>query len=422
MKFRKTVLDNGVRIITSPMEGNPTVTVMVGVATGAFNETADQAGISHFLEHMGFKGTARRPSSRIISTELDSIGAGYNAFTSEEMTGYYAKADTSHFNKIADVVADIYLDPILPEAEIVKEKKVVWGEIDMYADDPQERIAEALRKHMYKGEQAERDVLGTKQTVATITRESLVEYRTRQYTGPNTVVTIAGGVPEKEMLEWATKAFSKLPKAQATPSFATIDRVQKVAETVFVDKDTDQAHMVLAWRTFPRTNPDRFVVRVIQALLRGGMSSRLFIRLRDEMGSGYYIGAGHDLHLSFGRFVITTGTTAERVPEIVKAVIEEADRLKTEQVSQAELAKVKELMRAHLAMALETSDGVADFLSDQEIVKKDIKTPEEFEALYGAVTAADIMRVANMIFDHSKLTVAVIGKGIDKESIKQLVV
>jgi predicted Zn-dependent peptidase len=417
MKFTKTVLPNGVRVITAPMAGNPTVTVMVGVATGAFNETAAEAGISHFLEHMCFKGTKQRPSARIISTELDSIGAGYNAFTSEEMTGYYAKADTGHFQKISEIVADIYLDSILPEAEIAKEKKVVWGEIDMYADDPQERISDALRRHMYKGEQAEREILGSKQTVAAITRDALISYREKQYTGPNTVVTVAGGVPEEAMLAWATRSFGHLPNVQASPSFLTIDRTQKEPETVFVDKDTDQAHIILAWRTFPRTSPDRFPARVIQAILRGGMSSRLFSRLRDDMGSGYYIGAGHDIHLSFGRFIIATGTAAERVPEIVKAILEETDRIKTESVPPAELAKAKELMRAHLAMSLETSDGVSDFLAEQELVKKDIKTPQEFEALYGAVAAEDIMKAAGRVFDRSKLTVAVIGKGIDKDAV-----
>jgi len=206
----------------------------------------------------------------------------------------------------------------------------------------------------------------------------------------------------------------------AAPSFHTTDRSQHEPETVFVDKDTDQAHIIAAWRTFPRTNPDRFTMRVIQTLLRGGMSSRLFARLRDELGSGYYIGASHDIHPSFGRFVISTGTTPDRAAEIVKAILDEVERLKNEDVSAAELAKAKELLRAHLAMSLETSDSVADFLLDQELVKKDIQTPEEFDEIYAAVTPEDIRRVACLVFDRAKLTVALVGKGIDKETVARV--
>lgn len=420
MKFTKTTLPNGVRVITAPMSGNPTVTVMVHVATGSFYETAELSGISHFLEHVCFKGTVKRPTPRDITTELDSIGAVYNAFTGREATGYWAKADVSHFIKIADIVADVFKNSVFPIAEIEKEKGVVIGEIDMYADDPQEKIYEALAKHMYKGEPASRDVLGTKETVTALTRDAIVAYRASQYTGPNTVVTIAGGIDEKTMIEWATSNFSDISASAPQPEFPTRDREQHGPETVFIDKDTDQAHIVMAWRTFPRHNKDRYVAGMISQILRGGMSSRLFIRLREEMGSGYYIGAGHNSHTSFGAFSISTGTKAERVAEIVSAILKETERLKTELVGDVELAKVKEFMRAHRIMSLETSDDVADFYADQEIIHGSIKTVADFEKIYGAITSEDIMRVARIIFDKQKLTVAVIGKGLDKEGIKNI--
>ncbi len=420
MKFTKTVLPNGVRIITAPMQGNPTVTVMINVATGSFYETAEQSGISHFLEHVCFKGTVKRPSPRDITTELDSIGAVYNAFTGREMTGYWAKADVRHFAKIADVVSDIFKNSVFPVVEIEKEKGVVMGEIDMYADDPQEKISEALTKHMYRGEPAERDVLGTKETVAAFTREAIVAYRSSQYVAPNTVITIAGGIDEQAMIVWATKTFADLASSTPKPELSTRDREQAGPETVFIDKDTDQAHIVMAWRTFPRSTDDRFVARIIANLLQGGMSSRLFIKLREEMGAGYYIGGGAHSHKSFGSFSISTGTKSERVAEIVSAILAETKKLKTEPVGPAELAKVKEFLRAHRIMSLETSDDVAGFYADQETILGSIRTVEDFERIYTAVTAEDIMRVSNTIFDPKKLTTAVIGKALDKDGITRV--
>jgi predicted Zn-dependent peptidase len=418
MKFKKTTLENGVRVITVPMKDNPTVTILITVATGGFYERSEESGISHFLEHVSFKGTHKRPSAKAITTELDSIGALYNAFTSKEITGYYVKADVKHFAKIADVVADIFKNSVFPEKEVEKEKGVITGEIDMYGDDPQERLAEALAKHMYAGQPAEREVLGTKETVSKVTREALIAYKSSQYTGPNTVVTIAGGIGEDEMLVYARGSFSDLKNESPSPEYLTQDKDQKEPETVFVDKDTDQAHIIMAWRTFDKSHPDRFVANIIKHILKGGMSSRLFIRLRDEMASGYYISAGHAAYKSFGLFLISTGTKHERVPEIVSAILSELAKLKTEAVSAEELEKVKEYMRAHRLMSLETSDDVADFFGEQEILENRIRTPEEFDAIYSKITAEDVMRVSNMLFDHRKLTVGTIGKGIDKESVK----
>ena len=420
MQFKRTILPNGVRVVTVPMKDNPTVTVMIRVSTGSYNEEPHQSGISHFFEHMCFKGTAKRPTPRILSTELDSIGAGYNAFTTNEMTGYYAKADTKHFGKIADIVADIYMNSIFPEDEIEREKGVVLGEIDMYADDPQTKISDALAAYMYAGEPAGRHVLGTKETVKAITRADLLAYRASQYRGPNTIVTIAGGISEEAMLTWARESLGSIASEDAKPEIATREKAQAGPETFFIDKDTDQAHIVMSWRTFNRMSPDRFVANLIQGLLQAGMSSRLFIRLREEMGSGYYISAHNSMHLSYGRFVAATGTTAERAPEIIAAIIQEMDRLKTELVSVEELAKIREIIRAYTLMSLETSDNVADFFADQEILADKIRLPEEFDVIFSKITSEDIKRVANVLFDNKKLTVAVIGKGIDKEAVSKV--
>lgn len=420
MRFTKTTLPNGVRVITVPMKGNPTVTVLINVATGAYYERDRESGISHFLEHMCFKGTNKRPTAKAITTELDSIGAAYNAFTTNEVTGFFAKADVKHFENIADIVADIYLNSTFPEGEIAKEKGVVLGEIDMYRDDPQERVHDALREHMYKGEPAGRDILGTKETVKAITRADLIGYHADHYTPKNTVVTIAGGVDEAAMLEWARSCFGEAKGGEAGKEYLTKDRAQSAPETVFVDKDTDQAHIVMSWRAFDRKHPDRFAAHLIKNILRGGMSSRLFTKLRDELGSGYYIGAGGSFYNSFGNFAIYTGTTAERVPEIIGATLGEIERLKKEPVPPEELDKVREFIKAHTIMSLETSDSMAEFFADQEMLSDKIRTPEEFEGIFSVISPEEIRRVANLLFDNSKLTVATIGKGIQKEAVEKV--
>lgn len=422
MNFKKTVLENGVRIITVPIDANPTVTVMIHVCTGSFFENPAESGISHFLEHMCFKGTVKRPSARMISTELDSIGAQYNAFTSYDVTGYWAKADVKHFEKIADITADIFKNSTFPDQEIVKEKGVVVGEIDMYADDPQEKLSQALVQHMYAGEPAARDILGTKETVKSLTRAAITAYHTSQYTAPNIIVTMAGGISEDKMLAWARAEFSAVGSQAGKPEIATKDRIQTAPETVCIEKDTDQAHIVLAWRTFNKWHPDRYVSNVIKNLLRSGMSSRLFTKLRDDMGAGYYIGAHETLSTSFGNLMISTGTTHERVPEIIKAILVETERLKNEPVSEEELQKIKEFMRAHRRMSLETSDDVANYCAGQESHRGNILTPEEFDVIYTKINASDIMRVAKDVFNHTKLTVGVIGKGIDKAAIEKTIV
>jgi predicted Zn-dependent peptidase len=273
---------------------------------------------------------------------------------------------------------------------------------------------------VYKGEPAERDVLGTKETVLGFTRESIITYRALQYTAPNTVVTVAGGVSEEAIVLWATQAFGSLSAAAPRSAFPTRDRKQAGPETIFIDKDTDQAHILMVWRTFSLWHPDWYVGRLLSSVLRSGMSSRLFVKLREELGSGYYIGAGNHTHDTFGAYHISTGTKSERVAEIISAILAETERLKSELVGVGELAKVKEYLRARRLMGLETSDDVADFYAHQEVIDKELKSPMDLEKIYAAITSADIMRVAQVMFQNDRLTVAVIGKGLDKDGIRNV--
>lgn len=409
MKYKKTVLPNGVRVITVPMSDNPTVTFMMYVGTGALFEDAEKAGISHFLEHMCFKGTPTRPGPRRISEELDSIGAQSNAFTWLDRTCYYAKAEARHFKKIADVISDIYLNSIFPEDEMKKEKGVVLGEIDMYSDNPQAKVDDLLQELMYKGYPAERPTIGFKSTVSAITREDLVAYRDSQYKAENTIIVIAGGVPEAEMLDTASAIGARVPKGVVSPEKVTKDKVQERPELTVFKKDTDQAHIIVAFRSFDRFDPDVYIARMIRGILRSGMSSRLFVRLREEMGSGYYVSADHTPFRYYGQFSVSTGTEPKRVIEIVKAILDELNKLKNVLVGKEELEKVREIVRSGMKMGLEASDDIAGFYGDQEVAKGEVKTPEEIDAIYSAITAEDIQRVAQRIFTENRLNMSIVG-------------
>jgi len=409
MNFKKHILPNGVRVILVPMKDNLTVTFGIYACTGALYETPEQAGISHFLEHMCFKGTKNRPTPRSISLELDSIGAKYNAYTWLEKTCYWAKAGAEHFEKIAEIVSDIYLNSVFPEEEIKKEKGVVLGEIDMYNDDPKAKVDDILMEHMYKGTPAARSTLGFKETVSAITRENLIAYRDGQYKAENTVIAVAGGLSEEEMLKVAEKIGKKIKKGKWNPQFPTKDKKQTGPETAVFKKETDQAHIIVAWRSFDRFDKDVYIANGIANILRSGMSSRLFTRLREQMGSGYYVSAAHMPFADFGSFYISTGTTPERVAEIVKAILEEVTRLKNEPVKKDELKKVQEIVRSGLKMGLESSDEVMEFFADQEVGRKEIKTPEEYEKIISGITAKDITRVAKRIFTNDRMNLAVVG-------------
>ena len=420
MQFKKHILPNGTRLVLAPMKDNQTVTFMMYAGTGSLYETRQEAGISHFLEHMSFKGTPTRPTPRAISLELDEIGAVYNAYTWLEKTCYHAKAGAENFEKIADIVSDIYTNSIFPDEELKKEKGVVLGEIDMYNDDPKSKVDDILMENMYKGTPAERPTIGFKDTVSAITREDVLKYRDSQYRAENTVIAIAGGVSEKKMFQVAKKIAAKLKSGKYSLQKETKDKKQTAPEIKIFTKETDQAHLIVAFRTFDRFDKDIYVAGSIANILQSGMSSRLFTRLREQMGSGYYVGAGHFAFNDFGCFSISTGTTPERVTEIVKAILEEVSKLKNEIVGEKELEKVREIVRSHLKMGLESSDDVAAYFGDQEVAKKEIKTPEEYEKIIQSITAKDIMRVAKRIFTNERMNLAIVGPIKETSELKNI--
>ena len=437
MHFKKTTLSNGLRIITIPMADNPAVTVLVMVSAGSKYEDKAANGISHFLEHMIFKGTPTRPKAIDISRELDSIGAQYNAFTSQEYTGYYAKADARHLDICLDVVSDMYNHPLFDAAEIAKEKGVIVEEIRMYQDMPQRHVQDLFLELLYGDQPAGWNIAGSEATVRSFGREDFLKYRGEHYVASATTVVVAGNLgttsAEKNLIEKIEKKFADISAGKKHTKVA-VKEIQKKPAILAKFKETDQTHLVIGVRSFPILDPRTPALRLLATILGGGMSSRLFQKLRDEMGVGYYVRAENDTYTDHGIFAVSTGVDNARVDEVVKAIIGELKKCIVGMVSDAsgdvatanraipakELRKAKDYLIGSMMLSLETSDARAEFCSYQEILKRNIQSPAEVAEEIEKVTAEEICAVAREIFTDERLNLAVIGRYKDGEHFRQI--
>lgn len=414
MKFKKTVLKNGLRIVTIPMEDNPSVTVLMMVEAGSKYETKSINGLSHFLEHMVFKGTTKRPKAILISKELDSIGANYNAFTSQETTGYYAKADKKHFEKILDIVSDMYLNPIFDKEEIEKEKGVIIEEIRMYNDLPQRKVQEDFLELLFGDQPAGWEIAGTEENIRSFTREQFIDYRNKHYVSSATTVIISGNFNEKKAIKGVEKIFSNISNGKKDKKEKVIEKQDKPAIKIRY-KETDQSHLVIGCRTFPITDKRVPTMLVLSTILGSGMSSRLFSKMRDQLGICYYVNASHDLFTDHGDLAISAGVDNSRVVEGVKGIIEECRRLKEEIITEEELRKAKDYLAGTIMLSLETSDARAEYCGSQEIIKGKIESPDELIKKIENVKADEVRELARETFVNSKLNMAIIGKYKDKD-------
>ncbi len=419
MKFERHVLQNGLRLVIVPMKDNPTATVMVMVEAGSKYETKDVSGISHFLEHLCFKGTVKRPSSLAISLSMDKIGASYNAFTNREYTGYYAKSSHEHLSHTFDVISDIYLNSTIPEKEVEKERGVIIEEIRMYNDEPQEVLADKFTELLYGDQPAGWLITGTEESVRGITRQNVLDYRARMYVPEATVVVVAGNVVPSEVLKMTEAVFGALPARPKTAKLPVIQN-QTAPAVVTIEKKLDQTHLVIGVRADDMYSKRNVSLRVLRAVLSGGMSSRLFQKLREELGVCYYARAEYHRLTDQGVFIVSAGVDPKRVSEALKAIMSELSRLIHEQVSDEELAKVKDWIVAKMYLGNETSDDFADFVAFREIFGFPIKTLKDVEEEIRAVTAEQVQEAARTIFKTEHLNLGITGQGLNEEEFKKL--
>jgi len=412
LPYIKKIFPNGMKYIFVPQPQSLATTVLILVSTGSDYEGKEINGVSHFLEHLCFKGTTKRPAPSLISHELDSLGAEYNAFTGSELTGYYAKAANKHFPKILDVVSDLYLNPLIQEEEMNKERGVIIEEINMYEDLPMRKVWDDLSSLMYGDQPAGRSITGTKETIKKMTRADIVAYRNLHYIAPKTTVVVAGGLgvnPGAIVAEY----FAGISAGESIQKLKT-NEAQSIPQCFFRDKETDQTHLVIGIRAFDRLDNRRYAFSLLSDILGGSMSSRLFRKIREEMGAAYYIHSSPELFSDYGFLSISSGVDKTRLVEITKAIMGELKTLKEQPVGEEELNKSKEHIAGKLALQLETSDEVAGFYGGEEALTGAIRTPEEILEKIKSVTSEEIINVAKEIIMGDRINFAAIGSMSDK--------
>jgi len=419
MNFKKITLDNGLRIITAPKSDSLSATLLVLVEAGSKYETKEIKGLSHFLEHMCFKGTKKRPTSIDISSELDAIGAVYNAFTGMEYTGYFAKARPEHFDEILDVVSDMYLNPIFDEKEINKERGVIIEEINMYEDLPMRRVQELFTNLLYGDQPAGWDIAGTKEVIRKINQNDFLKYRSEHYLAQSSLVVLAGKFDEEKALAKIKNAFSGIKSAKKTQKIKTIEEQDK-PEILLKHKETDQTHLVLGTRAFDIFDKRKYVLEILADILGGGFSSRLVQKIREEMGAAYYVSADADLFTDHGYLAISAGVDHNKINAVIEAIIEEFKKIASRPIQEKELQRHKDHLIGHLIMGLETSDHLATFYGGEEILTREIITPEELIKKIQQVKSAEIIQVASDIFQNQKLNLAIIGPFEESERFAKI--
>lgn len=419
--YKKTTLKNGLRIITVPQKETKAVTVLVMTGTGSKYEEKKFSGISHFVEHMMFKGTKKRKGPMEISGELDKIGGEMNAFTGEEYTGYYAKVDATHFDIAMDWVSDIFINSTIPEKEVDKERGVIVEEIKMFDDNPMKNIGDIWRKALYGDQPAGWFIGGTKESVLNIKREHMINYVCSQYTAKNTVICIVGNIKEKQAIEMTKKCFSKIPTSVNKEKVSVIEKQSEPNVFIF-NKKTKQTTMALGVRGYNQLHTDRYIMDIISTLLGGMMSSRMFDEVREKLGAAYYIATYNESESDTGFLSTFAGIDSLKINKVIETILKEYKKLTEVKVTEKELRKIKDHLRGKIVLGMESSDAQASFYCSQELLKNRILSIDDIIKEIEKVKVSDIMRVAKDIFKEEKLNLAIIGpyKGKEQEFKKLL--
>jgi len=391
--YKITKLPNQLEIITAPLAGTKTVTCLVMAATGSKFETKEQSGLSHFLEHLFFKGTVKRPTTLAIAAELDKVGGEFNAFTGKEYTGYFVKAAALHLAVALDVLSDMLLNSKFAPAEIEREKGVVIEELNMYLDNPLIYIEDLFEGCLYGDSPAGRDTIGSKKTILSFKRQDVLNYFGCQYSADKMIVCLAGQAGDREV-RLAKKYFSNFSKKKYREKSATNDRQDRPALKLHYKK-TDQAHLSLGVRASGFATPDELIVKIIALLLGGSMSSRLFTELRERRGLAYYVRTHDEPYTDSGYLTTQAGVPIDKLGQAIEIILGEYKKLVNQPVKAEELNRVKQCLIGRGALQLESSEAVASWYARQAILFKEqgrdtgILTPENFYARIKKISAAD---------------------------------
>lgn len=407
MAHRKTVTEDGLRILTSRMPHTQSATIVLYVGAGSRYESPEEAGISHYVEHMCFKGTTRYPTSQEISEAIEGVGGVMNASTDRELTAYWCKVPVTHFHKALDVLADMIREPIYEADEIEKERQVILEELAMTYDVPSYRAEMLIDEVMWPNQPLGRDVGGTRDSVAGITRDMMLDYMGRQYTLPNLVVSIAGNIHHDEAIEAVERRFRGWA-GHSPGDWYPADDSQESPSFGMERRKTEQAHLCVALKGLSSSHPDRYALDLLNAILGEGMSSRLFLELRERRGLVYDVHTTVSHLRDCGTFIAYAGMDPKNARTAVQSILEELDRVKSG-VPEEELHKAREYLKGRLVLRMEDSRSVATWMGAQEMLTNRVRTVKQVLSAVDSVTTDDVQRVANELLVTEKLSTAIVG-------------
>jgi len=417
--FQKTVLNNGLRIVTSAMPHTRSVCISIFIGAGSRYEQPHEAGLSHFVEHLCFKGTEKRPTAKEISETIDGVGGVLNGGTDKELTVYWVKVARPHYLVALDLLVDMLRNSKFDPVEMENERKVIIEELNMSMDSPQSRVDILIDEVMWPDQALGRDIAGNKDTVSAISRQMVLDYLPRFYIPGNTVLSVAGDISHEEVVDSVAKAFGDWTVGVAGALFPA-ENSQDAPRLRAESRKTEQVHLCLSVRGVSHQHPDRFILDLLNVVLGEGMSSRLFLELREKRGLAYDIHSHVTYFRDSGSLAIYAGVDPKKLDLTVEAVLSELMRLRDEPIPEAEITKAKEMGKGRLLLRMEDTRSVAGWMGGQELLNGKILTVDEVVAIVDAITASEIRRVARELFFTSKLSLALVGPARNKGRLQKL--
>ncbi len=418
-QYQQSTLGNGLRVVTAAMPHTRSVAVGFFIGVGSRYEAAERAGISHFVEHLLFKGTRRRPTAKEISETIDGVGGMLNGGTDREMTMFWTKVARPHFDLALDLLADMLTDSKFDLTEVDKERHVIIEEIGMVMDSPQQRVDMLIDELLWPEQPLGREVAGTRETVGQLTRDQLVLHLERFYRPNRSVVAVAGDIEHGEVVAALETVLESWPGGAELPPSASAQAI--AGPQVAVEyRRTEQANMCLALEGLSYHHADRYTLDLLNTVLGEGMSSRLFQEIRERRGLAYDIHSYVNHFVDAGSTVIYAGVDPKRIYDTVSAILGELARIR-ESIAEDEVVRAKELTKGRLLLRMEDTRAVAGWLGAQELLLNEIRTVDEVVDIVDRITGDDLLRVARQLLSGDKLRLAVVGPFRGKSRFEGLV-
>lgn len=421
MQYSLKTLENSLRVLTVPFASIESATVALWIKTGSRFETKNISGISHFLEHMAFKGGGKYKTQEEVTYALDSLGAEYNAGTSNEWTNFYIKLRAAKLEEAFDIIADMVVHSSLDQKEIEKERGVILEEIAMHLDTPMWNIGDIFSELIFPDNPLGWDIAGTPESVKSIKREDFLAYRQLHYHTDSMLLTVAGGVGANRVLELSGKYLEGIASGKEG-KFERFTSNQKSPRLRLKSKETEQAHVILGYYAHARDHEDRFAEGILSVILGKGMSSRLFREVRTKRGLAYTVSTSAERYIDCGTFATYMGVNPNKITEAIEVVLDQTYGLANNKypISEEELQKAKEYVKGKTALALEDTTEVSEYYGQRALFLTEVDNPEEFFQKIDQVKLADVRRVAKGILDPKKVNLAIIGPYKDESKFEKI--